>query len=198
MGFSLYENDGSPPSHPHLLCAGAADLTGRGWAWHDDPRRRGCFSDDRDVAASAEVVSRAIGPSGIDAMLAMADIARDYPGTIPRIFRRECTFCGANHLERAKQCLRAVGFVHPKAVSAIREARVPERYLMDPLFQEEIAVLPKDVEKLRGLVTDRHLGRLAKRALRLRNNLPVWKRDPDRTRLVQIAYAHAYRLKKGF
>ena len=143
-------------------------------------------------------MSRAIGPSGIDAMLAISDIATDFPGTVARIFRRECQVCGCNHLERANQILRAVPFVHPKAVSAIREARIPERYLMAPLFQEDLACLPKDSEKLRTLVGHPQFGKLAKRALRLRDNLPVWRKDPDRTRLVQIAFAHAYRLKKGF
>lgn len=131
-------------------------------------------------------------------MLAITELAKVSPGCIGRIFRKECPACGGNHYERASQILRVVKYIHPDAISAIREARVPERYLTAPFFADAAVEIPSDPAELDRALKDPKFGRALRRTMRLRYHLPVWRNDAAKTRLVQIGYAHKYRLKKGF
>lgn len=201
MGFIL-QDDGVAPEHPSVFCIGAANGSGRGWAWHDNRRRQHCFSSALgDMAASADLVASAICAADIDGMLSLAQLAQEMPGIISRLFPRQCPACGGNHYKRAAQIKAAVKHIHDGAVKALRAAHVPEYLMRYPYLCDDkthdIANRLNDASAREKLPTDAATTKLVRRILRTRGNLPVWIGDPSRTKLMQIGYAHRYRLKKG-
>lgn len=203
MGFIL-EEAGDRPEHPSVFCTGAADLSGRGWAWHDDPRRQRCFSAAvGDIAASAPLVAMAISGFGVDGMLAIAQLAEQLPGAIARLFPRACPACDGNHFKRAIRIRAAVKCIHEAAIPAIRAANVAEYLLRIPYFcsaeTQSIASAARNPEEKKRLLADpdARKRRLVKRVLLTQNHLPFWAGNPERTRVTQIAFAHQYRLRKG-
>lgn len=201
MGFALETSGHGAPQWPHIVCAGDANLSGRGWAWHDAENRRRCYAMTGGLAASAIVVAAAIDGHtlpGVDKILAIATLSEEIPGLMKRVFRRECAACKRDHYQRAQWALMAVKYIHPDAVSALRRANVPERLMREPLIREVGARLPEDPEEIKRLLanedTDHELAKKVKRAIRRAHNLPVWLNDPERTRLAQIAYARQYAL----
>lgn len=184
MGFALEANGALAPTWPHIICAGAADLSGRGWAWHDDESRRPCFV--AEVAAPADLVAAAIDGrelAGIDRLLAIARLREEIPGGLQRVFCKECPACGGNHLERAARAIRAVKLIHPDAIEALRQAKVPESLLCEPYRRKKGAQGAVDPAK----------GERQSRA----KGLTVWLGDFERTRLAQIAFASQYALRAG-
>lgn len=189
MGFLLEKDDETAaPPWPHVRCVGAADGEGRGWAWHDDPRRQACFSSKSVlgetivVATRAPLIAAAIDGRtlpGIDRLLAIVQLQVESPGSLVRIFRHECSVCGADHKRRVDRLLVAASLIHEGAYAALRDARVSERRLREP----EIRPVPH--------------GSPQKSRVRL-GNIPAWPHDPARNRLAQIAYAQQYRLISGF
>lgn len=201
MGFSLESEEGTRPEWPHFACAGDANGVGRGWAWHDDERRRACYSSDRMVAASAKTVSSALDDGrelpGIDRLLAIAELREEGGAAcLRRIFPDPCPRCGADHWKRAERALLAVRHVASAAIPAIRAAHVPEGLIRVPLLREPGFQVPSDERKLKEMLANPNLARKVKRHIRLRNNLPVWVGDPARTKLAQIAWATQYASKR--
>jgi hypothetical protein len=179
MGFALEENGGVAPAHPHIFCAGDENLKGRGWAWHDHPNYRDCYSTDA-VAAAAPLVAAAIDGRelpGVDRLLAIARLKKEVVAGYMRIFQNPCKACGSNHRERADRAIRVVQqYIHPGAVATLRAARVPEGNLREPRFLRHGCQVEED-EKSR------------KRKARC---LPVWLGDPDKSRAAQILFAIRY------
>ncbi len=128
-------------------------------------------------------------------MLAISRLAKIASGAILHVFRRSCASCGGNHYERAAQILRVVKYIHPDAIDMLRSTMVPERMLRDPFFQDDAIQIPSDPEELEKALSGERR-RLVRRTLRLRGNIPVWRTDSERTRIVQIAFAHQYKLRK--
>lgn len=206
MGFRL-ETEGTPPEWPHFRCTGDGIGEGRGWAWHEDPAKRRCFSSDRDVNAPPALVAAAIDHgapgvghtlSGIDRLLAVTNLRRTARDGFLRVFPDKCPVCDGNHRYRPSRLLLAVEHVHPLAIPALRSAHVPERLIREPLIiRKDDVPIPTDEAALKALLADSKEGRRVKRRLALSKNLPFYEGDPDRTRLAQIRFALAYARKVG-
>lgn len=179
MGYILEEEGGTAPSHPHIFCVGDANLKGRGWAWHNNPRYQPCYTTDA-VAAPAPLVAAAIDGRelpGVDRLLAIARLRHEIVSGYMRIFQNPCQACGANHRERAERAIRILPHIHPGAVPTLRAAKVPEGCLREPRYM------------LRGTPREREDDKNARRKARC---LPVWLNEPDKTRIAQIAFAIRY------
>lgn len=156
------------PAGPHVICDG-------GFAWHDNDRMRACFVGD--VSADVTMVDMAINAVGdrtrpqanltpaIDRLIAICDLRNATTSLVMRrLFREECPNCGANHWEVIRQSVRAVErFIHPGAIEAIRNARVPVVHLRFPDVRSPGATK--------------------------RKGIPVIPGDDEGTKLAQIAYA---------
>ncbi len=180
LGFLLNIDAAEAPPWPHVLCAGDEHLAGRGWAWHDDERRRSCFQGE--IAAAADLVSRAIDGrelAGVDRLLALVQLREESPGGFVRLFPMHCRACGANHYERARRAIHVVPFIHPAAIERLRAARVPEHLLCKLRYRR---------------AGDAENGRSVKRPCD--HGLPIWVNDPDRTLASQLAWARQYALRK--
>lgn len=173
---AAFECDGAEaPAWPHVRCTGASDRARCGWAWHDDPERRACFSADA-IAAPADLVADAIDGralAGVDRLLAIARLHELTPGGLLRIFRDRCPACGGNHRERARRAVRAVKLIHPGAIDLLRQAQVPESLLSEPRYLK------------------RGSGRSPDRG-NAKRGLPVWKGEPRLTFMAQTWFAIGY------
>ncbi len=195
MGLLLAVDDVAAPAWPAVLCAGGAGGDGRGYAWHDEPRRRPCFAGV-EVPAPAAIVAAAIDGrelAGIDRCLAILAL-KDEGGvfSLRRLFPHTCRVCGEDHEKRAAAALRVVDprarrdpYAHQGAIEALRHARVPDRFLFQPRL-------------VRPLLSGRERSRVELERLdRYRAHLPVFIGDPERTRIAQIAYAQRYEDQRG-
>jgi hypothetical protein len=200
MGFATEETGGAPPEWPHIVCAGAADGSGSGWAWHEDMIRRRCFAAIT-VAAPASTVAAAIDGrelSGIDRVLAVVRLKEESCGSIRRVFGFPCAACDGNHRERVQQILRSAPYIHPDAIPVLRAAMVPERFLRVVLIHKHNEEpLPRDAKELEKALADPRKQKDVKRRLALSKNLPVWPDDLALTRLAQIRFAQAYASRHG-
>jgi 8-oxo-dGTP pyrophosphatase MutT (NUDIX family) len=156
------------PAGPHVICEG-------GFAWHDNERMRRCFVGD--VSADVALVDMAINAIGdktrpnanltpaIDRLVAICDLRNATTGLVMRkLFRAKCPNCGSNHYEVVRQSVRAMEhFIHPGAVDALRNARVPVVHLRFPDIRT-----PGSTN---------------------RKGIPVIPGDDEGTRLAQIAFA---------
>lgn len=196
MSWALDEG-GEPPKHPHIRCAGGAGSEGRGWAWHGEPNRRGCYVGE--VAAGAELVSAAIDGRdlpGIDRMLAVVTLQAESPASIRKLFRLPCPACSANHRERVLQIIRAMEHIHPDAFPALRAAEVPEGRMRSPFFRDRNVRVPEDPSEIKRLLADPEKRKVTERLLAASRNLPVWPEDRAKTRLAQMAYAKQYAMRR--
>ena len=203
MGFLFAVDGAGPPAWPHVVCSGTATAERRGWAWHDDERKRKCFAASVvDIPLPADIVSAAIdGRSlpGIDRLLAVQAVHDEARGTFRKLFRSPCRECGADHLKRASRLIVALKLIHPDAWPALRKAYVPERWLAEPrLFLRGEVAPSRDPDELRRLVaaadppTAKRIRFLANRY----RSIPSYDGEPDRTRIAQIAFATQFLLKK--
>ncbi len=202
MGF-LFAVDGGPPAWPHIVCDGTATAERRGWAWHDDQRKRKCFASSVvSVPLPADIVSAAIDGRalpGIDRLLAVAAVHEEARGTFRKLFRSPCRECGADHLKRASRCVLAIKLIHQDAWPVLRRAHVPERWLSEPrLFLRGEVAPPMDKEEVSRLIAESDPPAAARvRFLYYRRrSIPAYDGDPDRTRIAQIAFATQFLLKK--
>lgn len=203
MGFLFAIDNAAPPTWPHIVCSGTATAERRGWAWHDDERKRKCFSASVvDVPLPADIVSAAIDGRalpGIDRMLAVQIVFDEAKRTFAKLFRRTCPACGADHQKRVSRLVPALKLIHPDAWSVLRKAHVPERWLAEPrLFLRGEVAPPRDKEEVRRLIAAADppaATRIRFLANRYRS-IPAYEGDPDRTRIAQIAFATQFLLKK--
>ena len=190
---------GPPPNCPHTVCL-AEDPAESGYAWHAE--HPACFGHVLEIPLPAKIVGialdgrmEAVEPgqlpataSAIDEILCLVKIKQEAQFSFERLFVRTCLICQKNHWQRAYCAVAAARFIHPDAVCALREARVPKRFLIQQWIRNGYASDPTPEPSDKKTKT-----RLAAKE----RNLPVWVRDEARTLQAQLAFASRWRVKQA-